>query len=467
MQIYTMEGAPDPLPHNIEAEQQVLGGMMLDDETIPKIAAILSPRDFAEPAHQRIAAAAFARHDRGELVSPVALKAVLEHDDGLQELGGPSYLARLAGAGALSYAIEDLARLIKDASNRRAVLQIIRDAQAALVRGEEATGDVMGRLETALVSLGAADTQMKPVSFLAAATAAIREIDDGYHDRARPGVAPPWAKLSRIIPAFRPGDMVVLGGRPSMGKSSIALSLATAAARDGHPVVIASLEMTPEDMAMRALSEWTSEMGNAVPYTLMSNGAITEAQFRATVDAAKASEALPIMFLSEDFRTPGKLMAGVKQALDRMGPMGGKTPLIMVDYMQLMQGQGRDLREQITDVSKQMKHLARTLGAVNLSISQLSRAVEQRADKRPMLSDLRETGQVEQDADAVLFCYRREYYLERERPDESNPDAVQRWQAECERERGRLELIVAKQRRGPIGTAHLRFYAACNRVWED
>lgn len=467
MTLYTMTGRDDPIPHNVEAEQQLLGAMLLHEEAIGKAAAILTTDDLAEPIHGVIFDAILAKHERGELVSPVTMKGALENEPGLRELGGPSYLARLAGASIMPSTVADYARLIKDMAHRRSALQVLRDAQAALVRGAEATGDIMGRLESALVALQPADTKLRPRSFLNASTAALKEMQAAYQGEAVAGVVPPWHQLARIIPAFRAGDMVVLGGRPSMGKTAVALSLATAAAQAGHPVIIASLEMTPEDMVMRALSEATSEAGRAVPYTAMSDGSMTETQFRAAVDAAKSMQATPITFLSEDFRKPGQLLAGVKAALKQMGPMGGKTPLIVIDYMQLMQGNGRDLREQITDISKQMKYLARSLGAVNLSLSQLSRAVEQRQDKRPVLSDLRETGQVEQDADAVIFCFRKDYYLEREQPDVADTEAFERWQADMDREKGKLDLIVAKQRRGPIGTARLRFYPACNRVWED
>lgn len=466
MTIHTMHGA-EPIPQEIEAEQQLLGAMLLYPEAIDKARAILDPSDWADPIHADLHEAIIAKHERDELVSPVTMKTVMQDHPGMAELGGPRYLARLAGASVTPFAAADYAKIIKDAAIRRAALQILRDAQAALVRGGEATGDVMGRLETALVSLGPADTRLKPRSFLSAATEAVRQMDDAYRGVKVAGVIPPWAQLAQIIPAFRAGDMVVLGGRPSMGKTAVALSMATAAGNAGHPVVIASLEMTPEDMAMRALSEATSEAGRAVSYTSMTDGSMTEAQFRAAVDAAKALQAMPITFLSEDFRKPGQLIAGVKAALKQMGPMGGKTPLVVIDYMQLLTGNGRDLREQITDISKQMKHMARTLGVVNLSLSQLSRAVEQRQDKRPVLSDLRETGQVEQDADAVIFCFRKDYYLEREQPDINDVAAFGQWQADMDREKGKLDLIVAKQRRGPIGTARLRFYAACNRVWED
>ena len=389
------------VPHSTEAEQQLLGAMLLDNTAAEKVAQIIGQADFYDPVHGRIFAAIMGKIERDEVASPVTIKAVMAADDGLRELSDGAYLARLAGGAIASYAVKDYAKLIRDAAARREALVMLQEAQAALKAGAEATGDIMGRLESGLVDMQPADSKLRPLSLLGAITGAVKEIDSAYHGDQQPAIISPFNALYRIMPYSRAGDMVVVAGRPSMGKSAVALSYATASAWNGHPVVIASLEMTPEDMAMRALSEATSEAGMAVSYSNMSAGALSEQQFRQTVEAAKTLESLPIQFLGSDFRKPGALLAGVKQALRTIGPMDGKTPLIIVDYMQLMDGKGRDLREQMTDVSKQMKHLARSVGGVCMPLSQLSRGVESRVDKRPMLSDLRETGQIEQDADSV------------------------------------------------------------------
>ena len=454
-----------PMPHSIEAEQQLLGALLVNNDYAAQIGAIIQPGDFYDPIHAQIYAVAIAKIDRGELASPVTLRMHLDANGGLAEIGGAQYLARLAGASISSYAVKDYAKLIRDAAARRHSLEILGAAQSALIRGEQATGDIMADLEAALVAAAPADSKMRPRSFLSAATAALEQIQAAYLGEGVPSIQPPWGPLQRLIPAFHAGDMVVLAGRPSMGKSAVALSLATHAAWNGHPVVFASLEMTPEDVAKRALSEGSSLAGNAVPYTQMSDGSLSEAGFRQTIDVAKRMEALPIQFLTDDFSKPGALRAGVKQALRTIGDMGGKTPMIIVDYMQLMRGEGRDIRERITDISMQMKHLALSIGAVNISLSQLSRSLESRENKRPQLSDLRESGQIEQDADVVLFCYRDEYYIERERPDTGNLEKMEQWQRRLDDAHNKLELIVGKQRRGAIGTAHLNAALKFNRIW--
>lgn len=449
MQITKINAAPQ----NIDAEQQLLGTLLLNNDILPKIR--LDAEDFADPVHARIYEVVKGKIERDEVASPVTVRGLLEDD--LRELGGAQYLARMAGAAISPKLVPDYANAIKDCAIRRNALEVIREAEAALLRGSDAAGDTLGRLEAALATIGPADSKMRPVSLLEAAVNAVQQMDDAFHGRAVPGVSPPWRALANIIPAFRAGDMVVLAGRPSMGKSAVALSLATAAASEGHPVVIASLEMSPEDMALRAVSEATSEAGRAVAYTAMSNGRMQPAEYKQAIEAAQRIGKLPVSFLTQDFAKAGAIYSGVKAALRQMPE--GKTPLVVIDYMQLMDGSGRDLREQMTDVSKQVKRLARNCNAVVISLSQLSREVEKRQDKRPVLSDLRETGQIEQDADAVLFCYRDEYYLEREPPSPERDDRLAV-------ARNRLELIVAKQRRGPIGTAGLFFAPAFNRIWE-
>lgn len=455
-----------PLPHNIEAEQQLLGAILANNERFDSVAPMLSAEDFYEPFHGRLWDAMRAAIEDGELADVITMKGRLSADPAMQkgELE-PRYLVKLLGGSISGGTVRDYAKMVKEAAHRRETLALLDTARERLMGGAEKPGDTIASLEAALVSLAPSESRMRSTSILAATTAAISEINDTYQGKETPAVPVPWDALWGIVPAFRGGNMVVLGGRPAMGKSAVALSLATAAAWAGHPVIIASFEMSPEDVAMRALSEQTSRAGNAVPYRDMIAKDFREDQFRTTVDAAKAIQALPIHFLTEDFRKPGALLAGVRQAL--RGPFREmrKTPLIVVDYMQLMKGQGNGLFEQATDISMAMKHLAMSTGSAVLALSQLSRNVEQRDNKRPVLSDLRQTGQIEQDADAIIFCYRDEYYLERERPHLSDADAYADWEAEMSRAKNCLELIVAKQRRGPIGTAHLKCALEFNRVW--
>lgn len=460
-----MSHTDSPATYSVEAEQQLIGALLTNNDTLAQIDLIVGPEDFYDQFHGRLFAAAKAKIERGELASPVTMKAAMAEDPALPELGGPGYLARLAGAAISSFAVKDYAGLIRETSAKRDAIEMLRGAVRSLQGGSEPVGDVLGSLEAALAGMGPTRSGPMPVSFLAATTNAVRQINDVYQGNAIPAVEIPWGPLRDIVPSIRAGDMCVIGGRPSMGKSAVALSLATQAARQGHPVVFACFEMTPEDMAMRALSEASSLAGNAVAYTNMVRD-LREDQFRTVVEQAKEMQALPIQLLSVDFARPGSLISGVRRALRTMNMQNGKTPLIVVDYLQLMDAEGRSKVEKITEISLQVKRLAVKENAAVIALSQLSRKCEERDDKRPMLSDLRESGQIEQDADTVLFCYRDEYYAEREKP-KANDEAKQaEWAERMTRGHNRIELIVAKQRRGPIGTAGLNCALKFNRIWE-
>jgi len=230
-------------------------------------------------------------------------------------------------------------------------------------------------------------------------------------------------------------------------------------------VVICSLEMNPEAMALRAISEASASSRASVAYSDIRQGNMSESQAKAAVEAAQRVSDLPITFLSREFSDIGSLMSGAKRAKKQLRD---NMKLLVIDYAQLLRAPGNSRYEQITNISIALKSLAGQLGVPVLALSQLSRQLESREDKRPMMSDLRESGQLEQDADAVLFCYREEYYLEREEPDASEDiESHADWQAAMTAQRNRLDIIVAKQRQGAIGTAHVRCNPALNLIWEE
>lgn len=314
-------------------------------------------------------------------------------------------------------------------------------AHHAITQGEDKADQIAARLEAALILVADADGRVAPVSMLKATTLALEQAHDAYHGRTGDCIASGIGALDEILGGFYPGELIILGGRPSMGKTGIALSIALNAARAGHGVVIASLEMNPEAMAMRALSEATAQSGHAVSYASLRRGTFTQSQGERLKQVTEGVAKLPITFLPRQYSDIGALYAGARQV---QRAMGGAMRLLIVDYAQLLRSQAKGRYEQITEISIALKALSGRLNVPVIALSQLSRQVEQRDDKRPMLSDLRESGQLEQEADAVLFCYRDEYYLEREKPDDHDFDALGDWQAAMERVRNRLEIIVAK-----------------------
>lgn len=450
----------DETPLSPEAEQAVLGQLLLTPELVGIVVTSGGTDLFCDPLHADIFEAIRAKDAAGELVSPITVADAMRGRD-FGVVGG-GYLARLAGASHGVASFRGYVDLLCDLARKRKIAAAISDAAAAIARGDDAADLIAGRLEAALIASEGASRRSGPVSMLAAVKTAMEQIRAAYSGEDGAAVRTGIPELDAIISGFYPGELVLLGGRPSMGKTGVALAIALNAARAGHGVCIASLEMNPEAMAMRALSEATANARNAIYYSKMRRGELTEPQVDTLRAAARQVADLPIAFLGREHEDIGALIAGAKQA---HRTMPGGLRLLVVDYVQILKGQGRDRYEKITELSTALKRLSGQLNIPILALSQLSRQVESRDDKRPMLSDLRESGQLEQDADTVLFCYREEYYLEREQP--TSPDKEEAWRACLERSRNRLEIIVAKQRQGEVRTAHVRFNPATNLIWSD
>lgn len=454
-------------PHNIEAEQQLLGAFLIGHEHTGKVLAEAIHAGgsdlFFDPVHARIFDLIRQKDKAGHLVSPVTLKSAMQEDPGLAQLGGPAYLVRMAGAAVTINHASAFVDMLADLKRKREIVHMMDAARDAITKGEDGADIIAARLEASLLQAEPVGAN-KPVSMLKAANDALAIANRAYQGEDSGGIKSGIGALDVIVPGFFPGELILLGGRPSMGKTAVALAFALNSARAGHGVCIASLEMTPESMAMRALSNATADMGRSVSYKQMRTGDMDEDQMRAIVAAADGVQILPIHFLPPSYRDIGALMAGVKQVKAKMN---GNLRLVVVDYLQLLRGTGRSRYEEITEISIALKAMALQLGVPVIALSQLSRAVEQRDDKRPIMSDLRESGQLEQDADTIMFCYRDEYYIERDRPNETDLEDFAAWQETLSLAKGKLEVIVAKQRQGDIGTARMKFNPATNVIWEE
>ena len=447
-------------PFSPEAEQAVLGEILLDQSLCGIVVRGGGSDLFNDPLHASIFDIIREKDAAGQLVSPVTIaEAMKGHDFGAV---GRGYIARIAMASPGKSAFRGYVDLLRDLRRKRSIAEAINDAGAAIARGEDAADIIAGRLEAAIVASQDQGSATGPVSMMKAVTVAMEQVQAAYNGEETQIVKTGILSLDSIISGLYPGELILLGGRPSMGKTGVALSIALNAARAGHGVCIASLEMNPEAMAMRALSEATANARNAVCYSKMRRGDMSEPQIDTLRKCAVEVANLPITFLPRNFADIGALMAGAKQA---QRTMQGGMSLMVIDYAQLLQSKAQNRYEQITEISIALKRLAGQMNVPVLALSQLSRAVEQRDDKRPMLSDLRESGQLEQDADTVMFCYRDEYYLEREKP--ADMDQIEAWESSMKQAANRLEIIVAKQRQGEIATARVRFNPATNLIWED
>jgi replicative DNA helicase len=461
-------GEVSALPHNVEAEQQLLGAILNNNDIYDRVAAIIGPEHFHEPTHARIFELAAARIAKNMLASPVTLKGLMEDDAGLKELGGASYLARLSGAAMSSYAARDYAQLIYDLHIRRELMGLGRTIadKAARQDGTAEPREQIVEAESALYKLadqGRTDTGFQ--SFLTAVTQAVKSANAAYQrDGGLAGLATGLVDLDKKLGGLHPSDLLILAGRPSMGKTALATNIAFHVAKsyrkgirpdgtegtvNGGIVGFFSLEMSSEQLAARVLAEAAE-----VPSDQIRRGNMDETEFRRFIDAAKTLEACPL-YIDDTGALPISQLAARARRLKRTHGLD----LLIVDYLQLVRpASAKDSRvNEVSEITQGLKAIAKELDIPVIALSQLSRQVESREDKRPQLSDLRESGSIEQDADVVMFVFREEYYKEREKPGDHELEKIAKWQDEMQRLHGRAEVIIGKQRHGPIGTVELSF----------
>jgi len=462
------EVAPLGVPHSIEAEQQLLGAILTNNDLFDRVAQILRVEHFYDPVHARIFETAAARIAKNNLASPVTLKAFLEDDAGLAELGGPAYLMRLAGAAISSFAVRDYAEMIYDLAIRRELIEVGNDiaAKAARVDVQSEPKEQIVEAEQKLYALAEqGQTEQGFQSFLTAVTDAVKVANAAYQrEGGLAGVSTGLIDMDKKLGGLHRSDLLILAGRPSMGKTSLATNIAFNIARaykkgittsgeegavDGGVVGFFSLEMSAEQLASRILSEVAE-----IPSNQIRRGDFTESEFRRIVDAAKELEAAPL-FIDDTPALPISQLAARARRLKRTHGLDA----LFVDYLQLVRGTGRSENRvnEISEITMGLKAIAKELDIPVVALSQLSRQVENREDKRPQLSDLRESGSIEQDADVVMFVFREEYYKEREKPGDHELDKMGQWQEEMERLHGKAEVVIGKQRHGPIGTVELSF----------
>ena len=456
------------MPHSIEAEQQLLGGLLNNNDLYYSLEDKVDPEHFYDPVHSRIFEIISTRIKDGKLASAVTVNTFLTEDEGLKELGGNSYLAQLMAGSVASSAIKDYSKLVYDLAIRRELIILGQEisSRAQSVKVDEQPEEQIILAEQNLYKIGdsgKSETGFK--SFLKALGEAVQVANAAHHrDGNLAGISTGFIDLDKKMGGLHSSDLIILAGRPSMGKTSLATNIAyniaksfkkndnadgTSETVNGGIVGFYSLEMSAEQLAARILSE-TAE----IPSEQIRRGDMTESEFRRFVEAAKSIESSPL-FIDD---TPALTIAQLASRARRLKRTHGLDALI-IDYLQLVRaGSSRDNRvNEISEITQGLKAIAKELNIPVIALSQLSRQVENRDDKRPQLADLRESGSIEQDADVVLFVYREEYYKEREKPSDHDLEKMAIWQEEMDRLHGRAELILGKQRHGPIGTVELSF----------
>ena len=474
-----IDGAESPatqiLPHNVEAEAALLGALMIDNRLVEDVQLRLKPFHFFEPLHGRIYEAILRMTDGNRIANPVTLRPLFESDEAIKEVGGPAYLAQLTGSGAAVIGARDFAGQIYDLALLRALIGVGRDlVEGALDTSEEiAPLAQIERAETELYKVaeeGGAEGRAK--SFSEAASQAVQMAEKALNSGGHlSGLTTGLDNLNAKIGGLHNSDLLIVAGRPGMGKSALGTNMAFASAqrflRDaedgieaaksaGAPVVIFSLEMSADQLATRILAERSGISSEA-----LRTGRISQQDFRELARAAAELQSLPLYI--DD--TPGLTIAALRTRARRLKRQKN-VGLVVVDYLQLLQGTGRSSNDnrvnEISEISRGLKQLAKELDVPVIALSQLSRAVEQREDKRPQLSDLRESGSIEQDADMVLFIYREDYYLANKQPPDDHAD-FPKWKEDMERAYGTAEVIVAKQRHGSTGKVRLKFESRITR----
>jgi len=466
-------------PHNLEAEQALLGSILVNNEAAQKVQGFLEPEHFFEPVHGRIYESVLKLVDKNQIADPVKLKPYFQNDESLADVGGAQYLVRLAASAATIINAEDYGRTIYDLAMRRALIQIgeqmVNDAYDAPVDTEasEQISDAEKQLFD-LAEMGQAETGAQ--TFSKALKAAVENIENAYKDPdSLSGITTGLNKLNEMIGGLHNSDLMVLAGRPAMGKTALATNIAFNAAErfaqdriagvdpdrsKGAVVCFFSLEMSADQLAARILSDIANRYydgPNPIQSHAMRQGKLNQEEFEAIARAAIALEDTPL-FIDD---TPALTIAALRtraRRLKRQHNLG----LIIVDYLQLLRGSNKagaheNRVQEVSEITRGLKGLAKELHVPVLALSQLSRGVEQRENKRPMLSDLRESGSIEQDADMVMFVFREEYYKEKEEPGHMDQEKHLAWQAEMNALYGKAELIIGKQRHGPVGTIQLAF----------
>ena len=451
-------------PVDIEVEQAVLGAVLIDNRRLEPLTTVLKEEEFYDPLHQRIFATMLKVWEQGRAITPLTLKALMQNDPGLAEIG-QDYFVSLAEAAPAIANVRELARIIHDSSVRRELHRIGEDlVNNALDVNVDTPPKVV--IETAEKALYRVAENSKygegPIDF---AESLRRAVENAERAQARggriSGVTSGFTEIDSLLGGLQPSDLLILAGRPGMGKTSLGTNMSFNAARAwakdveagvelprGAPVLFFSLEMAAQQLSARILSEQTE-----IEMWKIRNGKFTENEWEQFVLAMQDLSTLPLYI--DD--TGGISIAQIAARARRL-KREKKIGVIVIDYLQLVEPSRRaeNRVQEITEVTKGLKALAKELNVPIIALSQLSRGVDARDDKRPVLSDLRESGSIEQDADVVMFVYREEYYLKSREPDPSSAEHA-KWLEKCERAHRRAEVLVEKHRHGATNKIDLHF----------
>ncbi len=457
---------------NIEAEQAVLGTIILNNEYLNRVSEFLREEHFYEPSHQKIYSQILHNVEKVNIVAnQVTLKQFFEADPAIKAIGGALYLSTLLASASAIIDIADYGRLIHDLALKRELSMLGEDIVSRVYKNEEKTS-ASEQIEIAESSLFKLSEHGNGRSDFRSISISLKETLDKtvlakQRDSHISGVSTGLSDLDKILSGMQQSDLIILAGRPSMGKTALGINIAVNACKflnaqvenqkDKKAVGFFSLEMSSDQLAARILS-----MECSINATKFRTGQLNESEWE--VVARRSAEISKMPLFIDD--TPALSISAIRTRARRMVRKNNLS-LLLVDYLQLIRGvssrSAENRVQEVSEITQGLKAIAKEFNIPVMALSQLSRAVEQREDKRPQLSDLRESGSIEQDADVVAFIYRDSYYLERKRPQENEVEKFQLWKSQMQDLSHKAEVIIAKQRNGPVGSINLFFDAEFTR----
>lgn len=452
---------------NIEAEAGLLGALMIQNGFVDQVAERVGVEDFSSGLHQRIYATILSEVSAGRTASPPLLRPHFINDPEMEECGGVSYLAQLTGSNAAVIGLWDFAKQVVDLAKRRRLLDEMQTLTADLTGiTDHPVETLVERIDNALAGALQREQTTTSLTIAQAFDRTLQAIDDEAL-----GLGPQGIRIdglddfNQLTGDLRRGELMILGGRPSMGKTALALGVTLGATRAGNGVLFISLEMRVAELMGRAITDLIYEHGNSPSFDAVRRGKFNAFDRQRLAEARERIDAWPLIITDPATLNIGRLAMMIRRYQRQMTGKGQRLDLVVIDYLGLIKGSDRRAKrfEEVGEISRILKQVAKECDVAMIVLAQLNRECEKREDKRPQLSDLRDAGDIEQDADMVMFVYRDEYYLERSEPDRDDKKRGD-WEIAMGHARDRIELIAAKVRNGRVGKRLCYFFAAHQAV---
>jgi len=453
------------LPHNLEAEQALLGAVLVNNLAMERIIDFLEPKHFVNPAHQDIYAECIKQFSGNKKFSPITFSNKFKDHLGLKEVGSAVYLSRLSTAAISIVNTPEYGQLIHDLAVRRMVIEAAQTASLAAYDTSDKTGsEIVEETQQALQGMHSAESLGEELLHISEGIdEELADIIDGIENGIKlSGITTGLKGLDAKTGGMGDGQVWILAGRPGMGKTALALNISKGACRAGYTGAFFSIEMQGPELRERMVSDLIYNSHNPIKYFDIRNRKVDKSQIYRLREGFDDMKKMPL-FISDRGGTTVESIRRETRRLNRSLPGDKTIDFMVIDYLQLMQGSNRQQLNrtlEISEITGALKRLAKELKIPILLLSQLNRRLEMRDDKRPIMSDLRDSGSIEQDADTIIFVYREHHYI-KDREPKKDPE---QWADRVERCENKIDLIVSKQRRGPTGTVKLDVYLHSNAV---